>query len=177
MSEIRKNRAVINLATGEFQLTTWVYSGPDPDPEIPEAEAGFVAVEVTGDDLGGLTLDEFWAAKKPVLGGSPLTFTGWEDRDSGLELAISENPKDDGSNTPTITLSTGLPNSPYRARFTRYVSCSLTGCAGVLDGSGEASWMIRVQGGGDFTLFVEPDGHSDFSPVSLAIVTDMGGFP
>lgn len=167
--------AIIHKTTTQCGWTSFGFSYETPNPEpTPLVDIGYIAQYVSAGDLNGQTIDQFLAIKTPVLSGD--AFDHWEDKHDGLQVGISENPFDDGSNSPEVYLTGGLPGSAFCVSYSRPVSCNLPGCAGVLGGYGEATFKIRVHGTGNFTVTVAPEGHNDFKTVTLNITVDSGPF-
>ena len=165
--------AIINKADsllGGFIDFPFTYEPPDPEPTPSFSDPDIIFEYVSDATLGGLTIQEFIAKKKPVIVGG--AFDSWADRSVAPTFDISENPKDDGSNSPTITLSGAPANAKFRISFSRAVSTDLSGLKGTFDGSGEATFKIKVIGQGDLTLNVEARANSEFEDGSYAITVD-----
>jgi hypothetical protein len=135
-----------------------------------ESTEDILVKEMSAEELGALTLEEFFFAKKAVLSGEE--FSNWDDKHDGLSCIISENPKNDGSNSPYITMSDGLPNSPYITMSTYGISLN-DASVGALDDIGGGIFQLRVPTGITLgSITIHPDGHCDFKPVTFSLSID-----
>lgn len=165
---------MVNLALSESATSVEEYSSEDSfvDPEVPD---GHELVILAEEDLGGLSFEEFVSSKKPIVTEGAVS--GWEDRHSGLSMSISATPKNDGSNTPTISMESGLADSPYIAGSSPGIALN-SDASGTLDGLGEGSFKVKVTDGSikSGSVTVAPDGHRDFVPVTFEFDVDPGVF-
>lgn len=175
-SRVIKLYAIIDKTSKSvIQLKTLnkIYDDSDPEPTLNNTANEYYQ-EVTLTDLAGLSPQEFLSKKTPVIVDS--AFSSWADRAAPPIASIDVNPKADGSNTPTITISNGSANSNYKIIPSRNIDCNLTGLSGALDGTGGTTFKIRLYGLGNFLITISPDNHEDFEPVSLSITVDPGLF-
>lgn len=144
------------------------------EPEAGSSE-DLLVKEVSAEDLGELTLGEFFSTKKAVLSGEEFSY--WVDKHSGLVCSISAMPKNDGSNTPYISMLDGLANSPFKTTSSSGIVLN-SQAAGVLDGTGNGSFRIKITDGSitQGSVIVMPDGHQDFVPVVFGFDVEAGDF-
>jgi len=166
--------AIVDLTRSMVcSLAEEAYQGdPPPYPPVPE---GHELVPFTADDFDGLTEQEFLDQKKPVLVEG--AFDHWSDRHSGLSLTISATPKNDGSNTPYVSLRDGLPDSPFMATSSTGIALNAQ-ATGVLDDTGDGSFRVKVTDGSitSGSVTVSPDGHQDFVPATFSFDVEAGDF-
>lgn len=144
-------------------------------PPVPVPMDNCLLQEVSENDLGGLTPAEFCTAKNAVLVDEE--FDSWVDKHSGLECAISEDPKSDGSNTPTVSMSLGLGGAAFKVMTGVGVALG-GGHEGDLDGSGEGSFTVNITDSEltEAWVLVSPDGYADFVPVLFSFEVEAGDF-
>jgi len=168
----------VSKATGSFVGVLYMSELYDPDVS-PEPSWGdtdtMYRVLVTPTLLSGEQVDAFPVKFRPVVSGG--TVSGWEARHSGLNCTISAAPKNDGSNTPYISLKDGLPNSAFRATSSTGVALNAQ-AIGTLNGTGDATFRVKITDGSIVlgSVMISPDGHDDFVPVSFSFNVVAGDF-
>ena len=145
-----------------------------PDPPVPD---GHELVALTEEDLGEQSFQEFISSHNPVCTGATPVFDSWEAKHSGLSMTISAAPKNDGSNTPFISLKNGLPNSPFMVGSSTGVALN-SQATGVLDDTGDGSFRVKVTDGSitSGSVTVHPAGHQDFVPVTFNFEVEAWDF-
>ena len=129
----------------------------------PPVDPDHWLVAIPDEHLEGTTFEELMAAKTPVVSGDPLEVTGWTVRPSQLIVKITQDvpAQDDASNEVTISLEGGPTNVDFACQPSRPIACSLPGCSGQFDGSGDASFTIKVFGQGPLAIRITAEGASE----------------
>jgi len=164
----------IDIASASLlSYTSRVYDEELPQGPIVPAEG--ILVEEVSEQLGGLSLQEFFEQKTPVIVDGELSH--WADRHAGLDFEISAVPKNDGSNTPFISLKDGLPYSAFIVVPSSGIACN-SQAQGTLDGTGNGSFRVKVTDGSlaSGSVTVLPRGHQDFVPVTFSFDVEAGDF-
>ena len=176
MSETTRHYVLIDLATSLVAGYGGSYSYTDsPGEDEAISPPGTLMREVSNEELAGFSIGEFANSKKAVLVNEE--FHHWEARHSGLNCAISAAPKNDGSNTPYISLADGLPNSAFRVTASAGVALNAQ-ATGTLNGTGDATFRVKITDGSIVlgSVMISPDGHDDFVPVSFSFNVEAGDF-
>lgn len=162
MTMIHKQYAKIGkvseLIEGTAILNTYWDDTP-PEPTLEDTDDHYL-VYVPYASFGTQGLDKWLEGKKAVIIGGE--FDSWTDRHNGLQGSCADL-EYDGSNQPTLSLSSGLANSDFRVIVTPGIHCTIL--SGTFNGSGEASALVKVTGPvSDGGVIIIPDGHNDFKP-------------
>ena len=171
-----KDYAVVTLDSGVIGHFHFGFSHREEDPEPePVPQEGVENCLLTEELLGGLTPTEFIERKKPVITGSPPAVSQWIYRTGAPEITLSEDPYDDGSNVPVVTLTgdPALANIGFLVMASRPISMSLANGEGVFDAQGDTTFKIKVIGSGPIGLSIHPRGTSEF----MVATTDVNVLP
>lgn len=172
---IVKLKAIIDPSSGEYALCKWAYSGSQEDPDVPDDVPGKLVVEVTEEDLDGLTQSEFFAQKKPVIVSE--AFDSWAARSSAPTLALAGGVNPTANlGIATLEIRGGPAGAEAELVFSRPADCDAPNCRITLDGSGDADVQFRVSGLGDISITVTPYQSSSFIAASIAVTVDAGTF-
>ena len=132
-------------------------------------------MHVSDSTLNGMSPAAFGDTRKAVIVASKVD--SWVARASPPGLSRDIDPPDDGGQACTVTISNGVMNSSYRLRFSREnVSCNLPDCVGSTDAQGDGEFKLKVFAPGDFTVYVEPNGHADFESTSIEVSVVAGAY-
>lgn len=165
---------IVESSTGLVKASNEQVAMLEEDLVTPEVPEGHTLVFLD-EALFTSTFGEFLQRHKPVMSAGEVT--GWEERHSGMTCSISATPKNDGSNTPFISMCDGLPGSAYKASPSRGLILN-SSSEGRLDDTGDGSFRVKVTDGAAVrgSVLISPRGHQDFVPVTFDFDVEAGDF-
>ena len=171
---ITRHYVLIEVATGRVLGCQSVFTASDLTVPSP-VDGATLLKELTNEEVEATPLRDYVLKKKAVIADGE--FHHWIDKHSGLNCTISAAPKNDGSNTPYISLVDGLPNSAYKAVASTGVALN-SQATGTLNGTGDAAFRVKITDGSIVlgSVMISPDGHDDFGPVSFSFNVVAGDF-